>query len=79
VHGAQHDATLRPILRGIVGMARRLGLQVVAEGVEDEADWHCVRKAGCHLAQGWHIARAMPADELPAWQRRWRAPATPAR
>lgn len=46
-------------------------MEVVAEGVEDRADWDFLRLSGCDLAQGHFIARPMPAAELPAWMRAW--------
>ena len=44
-----------------------LDLDVVAEGVETEADYALMRELGCELAQGYYVARAMPAPELPRW------------
>jgi EAL domain-containing protein (putative c-di-GMP-specific phosphodiesterase class I) len=48
-------------------MAHQLGMQTVAEGVEDASDWDTVREAGCDVAQGYYIARPMTADLLPGW------------
>lgn len=72
VHGAFGNPTVRAILEASIGLAKRLGLQVVAEGVEDEADWQFLRQTGCDLAQGYFIARPMPASEFPAWLDQWR-------
>nr|WP_275585612.1 EAL domain-containing protein [Blastococcus saxobsidens] len=55
------------IVRAIVDLGRHLGLDVVAEGVEDQATWELLTSMGCHLVQGWHLARAMPMQELPGW------------
>jgi EAL domain-containing protein (putative c-di-GMP-specific phosphodiesterase class I)/CheY-like chemotaxis protein len=71
VHGARHNQIIRPILEGSIGIAKRLGMQSVAEGVETEDDWHLLRDIGCDLAQGWFIARAMPPEEIPEWLGRW--------
>jgi EAL domain-containing protein (putative c-di-GMP-specific phosphodiesterase class I) len=71
VHGAWHDNSLRAIFEGSMSMARQLGMVTVAEGVEDEQDWHFVRAAKCQLAQGYFIARPMPGDQLPGWIDRW--------
>ncbi|MGZ3440805.1 MAG: EAL domain-containing response regulator [Polyangia bacterium] len=73
VHGARHNQIIRPILEGSIGIAKRLGMQSVAEGVETEDDWHLLRDIGCDLAQGWFIARAMPPEEVPEWLGRWEA------
>ena len=52
-------------------MARQLGMKSVAEGVEDHADWDFMRMLGCDVAQGYLIARPMPAGDLPGWQAGW--------
>ena len=57
------------IVRAIVDLGRHLGLQVVAEGVEDQATWDLLADTGCDLVQGWHLARPMPTDALPGWLR----------
>lgn len=72
VHGASANPTVRAILEASIGLAKQLGLEVVAEGVEDEADWQFLRQTGCDLAQGYFIARPMPASALPAWVEQWR-------
>ena len=72
VHGAGTDATLGAILEASVTLAKQLGLQIVAEGVEDRADWNLVQRAGCDTAQGYFIARPMPAEALPGWLAGWK-------
>jgi diguanylate cyclase (GGDEF)-like protein/PAS domain S-box-containing protein len=54
----------------IVAMGIALGLRVVAEGVEDERQRELLRAWGCHEAQGFLFARAVPADEA---ERLWAA------
>jgi EAL domain-containing protein (putative c-di-GMP-specific phosphodiesterase class I) len=71
VHGAGQDKTRGAIFTASLGMARQLGMKTVAEGVEDRADWNFLRQHGCDLAQGYFIARPMPADRLPAWLADW--------
>jgi EAL domain-containing protein (putative c-di-GMP-specific phosphodiesterase class I) len=71
VHGAWQNASLRAIFESSVGLATRLGMKTVAEGVEDQADWDFVRRTRCDLAQGNFIGRPMPADLLPGWLREW--------
>jgi EAL domain-containing protein (putative c-di-GMP-specific phosphodiesterase class I) len=71
VHGASDDPSLRAILDASLGLARQLGMQSVGEGVENLADWICLRDAGCHLAQGYFIARPMPADQVAGWIKDW--------
>ena len=55
------------IVRAIIDLGRNLGLEVVAEGVEDQATWDRLASLGCDLVQGWHLARAMPIDDLLPW------------
>lgn len=73
VHGACRDASLRVIFEASLGMARKLGLATVAEGVEDRDDWDFLRTTGCDLAQGYFIARPMPAEALADWLVEWKA------
>lgn len=72
VHGASASPPLQAILKSSLDLARQLGLRSVAEGVEDREDWDCLRALGCDLAQGYLIARPMPAADLPNWVSEWR-------
>jgi EAL domain-containing protein (putative c-di-GMP-specific phosphodiesterase class I) len=54
-----------------LSLAKQLKMEVVAEGVEDQADWDFVRNRGCDIAQGYFIARPMPGAELPEWINTW--------
>ncbi len=60
------------ILQGILGLATAFDRQIIAEGVETVAQGKMLLKLGCELAQGYGIARPMPAPELPAWAKTWR-------
>ena len=73
VHGACRDASLRAIFEASLGMARRLGMKTVAEGVEDQADWDFLCAAGCDLAQGYFIAKPMPGADVAGWMADWEA------
>lgn len=73
VHGASRDAAQRAILDASLDMARQLGINTVAEGVEDREDWDFLRKRGCQFAQGWFVSRPMEAAALPAWIASWNA------
>jgi len=61
------------IVNGVIGLARAFGLEVIAEGVETRAHGELLLSLGCELAQGYGIARPMPAAELPAWVALWHA------
>ncbi|MBC7779149.1 MAG: EAL domain-containing response regulator [Proteobacteria bacterium] len=73
VQGARHNQIIRPILEGSLGIAKRLGMTLVAEGVETEDDWHLLREIDCDLAQGYFIGRPMPVNQIGQWIESWRA------
>ncbi len=60
------------IVRSVVDLARNLGLQTVAEGVEDASTWDQLTDLGCDSAQGYFLARPMPAEEFDQWLDRHR-------
>lgn len=57
------DDRSNAILKSMVELGRNLGMRVVAEGVETEEQEAFVRSAGCHLAQGFKLARPMPEGD----------------
>jgi len=59
------------ILGGVISLASAFKRGVIAEGVETVAHGTLLRQMGCELAQGYAIARPMPADELPSWVAGW--------
>lgn len=57
----------RRIVTSLIDLAHAFGLQIVAEGVEDETTVDYLRSVGCDLIQGWYLAKALPADTFLAW------------
>jgi EAL domain-containing protein (putative c-di-GMP-specific phosphodiesterase class I) len=57
----------------VVEQARKRGLTVVAEGVETRELWDQMRELGVQEAQGYFIARPLPAAAVPVWLEAWRA------
>jgi diguanylate cyclase (GGDEF)-like protein len=55
------------MVRSIIGFAHGLGLTVVAEGVESSSAWAMLREMRCDVAQGYRVARPMPAGEASQW------------
>ena len=58
------DPASEAIVRSTIDLAHNLGLQVVAEGVEDEDVLMRLRELDCDCVQGFHVERPAPADEL---------------
>jgi diguanylate cyclase (GGDEF)-like protein len=69
VRGVDQMPVNSSIIRAITALARSLGLQVVAEGVETETELAVVRECGCDESQGYLHARPMSADHLSDWLR----------
>ena len=61
------SADARAVVDAVVKLAQALGLKVVAEGVETEAQHEILRAFGCHELQGFLFARPMSAMALSAW------------
>lgn len=59
------------IVRTAVELAHRLGLDIVAEGIEDAAVLTELRVLGCTTAQGYHLSRPLPKNQLLAWINTW--------
>ena len=60
------DANSQAIARAIIALARSLGLETLAEGIERDEQAAWLRREDCELGQGYHFARPLPADELAA-------------
>lgn len=66
-HGASNDLATRAILESSIKLGRSLGLNVVFEGIETEADYRLATELSCDEIQGYFIAKPMPADEFIEW------------
>ncbi len=60
------EPTSASIVGSTIGLARSLGMSVIAEGVEDQITLDRLRELGCEGAQGFHIGRPVPAEQLEA-------------
>jgi EAL domain-containing protein (putative c-di-GMP-specific phosphodiesterase class I) len=58
------DATDAAIVFATIQLAAKLGIRVVAEGVEDEQTWGALSELDCQLIQGYHFSKPLPAAEL---------------
>jgi EAL domain-containing protein (putative c-di-GMP-specific phosphodiesterase class I) len=66
VRNINEDAGDAAICAAIIGLARNLHLDVVAEGIETEAQLNWLYSAGCRLVQGFLLGKPLPADECTA-------------
>jgi diguanylate cyclase (GGDEF)-like protein len=64
------DARCAELVRGVISLARSLGMRSVAEGVETEAQARLLADAGCDELQGYLISKALPLDEFVAFAAR---------
>ncbi|MGZ5052820.1 MAG: EAL domain-containing protein [Methylobacter sp.] len=62
------------IVQGVIGLAESFHRYVIAEGVESIEHGIALLQMGCDHAQGYGIAKPMPADDLVAWVQQWQAP-----
>jgi diguanylate cyclase (GGDEF)-like protein/PAS domain S-box-containing protein len=64
-----HDPEDMAIVEAIIGLASAFRHQVIAEGVETLDQILMLTELGCHMIQGYALARPMPAGDVPAWIR----------
>jgi len=64
IDGVPHDTNDAAISRAIIALAHSLGMKLIAEGVETDAQLAFLRQYGCETYQGWLFAKAMSAQEL---------------
>ena len=60
------DAAAAAIVRTVLALGVSLGIPVLAEGIETEAQWQFLAREGCAKGQGYLFARPVPLDQLPA-------------
>lgn len=73
VSNACNDKAHKAIVEANISLAHKLNMQTVAEGVETLESWQLLNELNCDQAQGYFIARPMPADEIPRWEQEWLA------
>jgi predicted signal transduction protein with EAL and GGDEF domain len=69
---ASDDPRQQALIAVIVEAAHAFDLRVVAEGVETADTLHALRELGCDAAQGYLMARPMPAGDMVSWLTDWR-------
>ena len=73
VHGIAGSTDDRNVVQSILSLGKSLGIEVVAEGVETEADLQMLRQLGCTTMQGHYFVKPMPLNETIAWINRSRS------
>jgi EAL domain-containing protein (putative c-di-GMP-specific phosphodiesterase class I) len=66
IRDIQADNSDHALVNAIITMARSLGLNVVAEGIEEHSQLHLLREAGCGYGQGYHFSRPVPMNQFVA-------------
>jgi diguanylate cyclase (GGDEF)-like protein/PAS domain S-box-containing protein len=69
-----HDHDDLALTTAVIGLARAFGRQVIAEGLESIEHGELLLQLGCDVAQGYFIARPMPAADVPGWVERFVVP-----
>ena len=70
------DPDDRAIVMGVIGLASAFNHKVIAEGVESIEHGKQLLEMGCFLAQGYGIARPMPAEDIAEWASQWKPDTT---
>ncbi len=68
---AHYDNAAMAILESSAELGKKLGMTLVAEGVESRAQWQMVEKLGCHKVQGFYVSKAMDSKDIPGWIDVW--------
>ena len=68
------DDDISTIVRSTIELGHNLGLKVVAEGVEDAAEWKMLQTLGCDDAQGFFMSPPLDPDSLAAWMKKHQTP-----
>ncbi len=66
----------RAIVDSVIGLGHKLGMNVVAEGVETHAAWNALASLSCDVAQGYYLSRPIAGGDLVDWTRGFSAPAS---
>ena len=67
-----HNTEDLAIVEGVIALAKSFKRDVIAEGVETIEHGSALLQLGCELAQGYGIAKPMPASNIPAWVKDWK-------
>ncbi len=74
VNGAANDPSSRAILEASISIARKLNMEIVAEGAETKEDWDLAEELGCDYVQGFYCAKPMRSEDLAHFMDNWTGP-----
>lgn len=74
VNGTSGNAEARTMLESSISLAKKLGMQAVAEGAETQEDWDLVAKLGCDFVQGYYCGAPMAVEEFNKFLLDWDGP-----
>jgi EAL domain-containing protein (putative c-di-GMP-specific phosphodiesterase class I) len=74
VHNITEDPEDRAIVRAIIGLARSLNMQTIAEGVESADQLAFLREQGCEGVQGYYFSKPLEAEQFEEYVRRTARP-----
>lgn len=63
------NAKMRDLIASLLELARKIGVQTVAEGIETPEQLALLRELGCDLIQGYIYAKPLPVPDFEAWRR----------
>jgi EAL domain-containing protein (putative c-di-GMP-specific phosphodiesterase class I) len=69
----QGNGGARELVESAIAMAKRMGIKVVAEGVETESVFQELRRLGCDEVQGYFVGKSMPADRIVGFFTEWKS------
>ncbi len=69
IHEVTREKDDAALVKAIINMAHSLGMSVIAEGVEEEAQAHFLHQENCDFAQGYFYSRPAPESEFETWLR----------
>src|SRR3546814_13278023 len=62
IEGVEENSDAVAVIEAVVTLGRRLGLEIVAEGIENEAQAKLMKEVGCKHLQGWLVARPLESS-----------------
>ncbi|VAW98297.1 diguanylate cyclase/phosphodiesterase (GGDEF & EAL domains) with PAS/PAC sensor(s) [hydrothermal vent metagenome] len=67
VMNMENEREALAIVETVIVLGNKLGMKIVAEGVETEASLDILKKLGCNIGQGFLISRPLASDDITAW------------